>query len=153
MADSLPTPDIEELEAPECLRLLETVSVGRVGVTMEALPAVFPVQFVVSDGAVIFRTVPGTKFDSATAGSVVAFEADDDRTGGAPIRWSVLVRGIAQALTEPAELSAARALPLGSWAREGGADRFVRIYPTVITGHRVAESAPVRDHARTGSVS
>jgi uncharacterized protein len=144
---------VEELEAEECLRLLGSVSVGRVGVTIEALPAVFPVDFVVNDGAIVFRTVPGTKFDAATSDYVVAFEADAEGTTEDPTRWSVLVRGIARVLTEPAEISAARQLPLESWAWEGGADRFVRIYPTVITGRRIVEQAPAREHARTGSVS
>jgi nitroimidazol reductase NimA-like FMN-containing flavoprotein (pyridoxamine 5'-phosphate oxidase superfamily) len=152
MSDNPPSDDVEELAAPECMHLLDSVSVGRVGVTIEALPAVFPVRFVVSEGAVIFRTVPGTKFDAATAESVVAFEADAEGTAADPTRWSVLVRGIARPLTEPEDVSTARALPLGSWAWEGRADRFVRIYPTVITGWRVAERVPAREHARTGSV-
>ena len=147
-----PPDAVEELDAPECLQLLESARVGRIGVTIDALPAVFPVEFVVSEGAVVFRTVPGTKLDGATAGSVVAFEADSLGTLDDPTRWSVLVRGIARPITEPAELAAARALPLDSWAWEGGADRFVRLYPTVITGRRIADPAPAREHARTGSV-
>ena len=152
MATSPPTHDVEDLDAAECLRLLETVRVGRVGVTVEALPAVFPVEYVVSEGAVVFRAVPGTTLDTATAGSVVAFEADATGTLDDPTRWSVLVRGIARPLTEAADVVAAGALPLGSWAWEGGADRFVRLYPTVITGRRIAVPAPDREHARTGSV-
>jgi len=152
MVQDPPNEGVEVIAAAECLNLLDSVSVGRVGVTIEALPAVFPVRFVISNGAVIFRTVPGTKFDAATAESVVAFEADAEGTVTDPSRWSVLVRGVASPLTEPEDLSAARALPLGSWAWEGRADRFVRIYPTVITGWRIAERAPAREHARTGSV-
>src|SRR5579864_9394187 len=90
---------IEELAPAECLRLLASVPVGRVGVTIDALPAVLPVNFVVSDGAVLFRTVPGTKLDTATAGAVVAFEADGyDPPSDA---WSVLVRGVARPLVGP----------------------------------------------------
>ena len=91
MAENRLSPYLEELAAYDCLRLLETVSVGRVGATIEALPAVFPVHFVISDGAVVFRTVPGSPFDAATAGSVVAFEADVEGTAEHPNRWSVLV--------------------------------------------------------------
>ena len=128
---------VEELGAAECLRLLASVPVGRVGVTIDALPAVLPVNFVVSDGGVVFRTVPGTKLDAATAGAVVAFEADAYGVAARPDSWSVLVRGVARELTGTAELAAAHALPLESWAWEGGADRFVRIEPTVLTGRRV----------------
>ena len=104
---------------------------------MDALPAVLPVNFVVNDGAIVFRTVPGTKLDAATAGMVVAFEADHygdetDRWG-----WSVLIRGVAEKIADPTELQAARTLPLESWAFDGSADRYVRIVPSIITGRRV----------------
>jgi nitroimidazol reductase NimA-like FMN-containing flavoprotein (pyridoxamine 5'-phosphate oxidase superfamily) len=128
---------LEELSSDECLRLLASVPVGRVGITIDALPAVLPVNFVVHDGVVLFRTVPGTKLDVATAGAVVAFEADSYGSDGAPAGWSVLVRGVAQEVTDPDELAAARALPLESWAWDGIADRFVKIEPTLVTGRRI----------------
>jgi nitroimidazol reductase NimA-like FMN-containing flavoprotein (pyridoxamine 5'-phosphate oxidase superfamily) len=128
---------IEELAPAECLRLLASVPVGRVGVTIDALPAVLPVNFVLSDGAVVFRTVPGTKLDTATAGAVVAFEADGYDSPTSTDAWSVLVRGVARPLVGTDELSKARTLPLESWACDGGADHFVRIEPTVLTGRRV----------------
>ena len=132
---------IEVLAPAECLRLLASVPVGRVGVTIDALPAVLPVNFVVSDGAIVFRTVPGTKLDAATAGAVVAFEADSYGTAPSTGGWSVLVRGVAHELTETSALAKAGTLPLESWAWDGGADRFVRIEPTVLTGRRVVGPA------------
>jgi nitroimidazol reductase NimA-like FMN-containing flavoprotein (pyridoxamine 5'-phosphate oxidase superfamily) len=137
---------IEELAPAECLRLLASVPVGRVGVTIDALPAVLPVNFVVSDGAVVFRTVPGTKLDAATAGAVVAFEADGYGPETSTGDWSVLVRGVARELTGPDELATANALPLESWAWDGGADRFVRIEPTVLTGRRLVRPDVRRNH-------
>jgi uncharacterized protein len=133
--------EIEELAPAECLRLLASVTVGRVGVTIDALPAVLPVNFVMSEGAVVFRTVPGTKLDAATAGAVVAFEVDAHGTAERPGGWSVLVRGIARELTKPSELAKARALPLTPWAWDRGAERFVRIEPTVLTGRRIVETS------------
>ena len=44
----------------ECLRLLATVPVGRVGVTIDALPAVLPVNFVMTGGAVVFASAAMT---------------------------------------------------------------------------------------------
>jgi nitroimidazol reductase NimA-like FMN-containing flavoprotein (pyridoxamine 5'-phosphate oxidase superfamily) len=130
-------PGVEELEPEECLRLLSTVPVGRVGVTIDALPAVLPVNFVVSNGAVVFRTIPGTKLDASTKDAVVAFEADAYGTNEDPGGWSVLVRGVAREVTDPAERASVDALPLESWAWDGEADRFVRIEPTIVTGRRV----------------
>ena len=119
---------IEELAPGECLRLLASVTVGRVGVTIDALPAVLPVNFVMSDGAVVFRTVPGTKLDAATAGAVVAFEADAYGTAESPGGWSVLVRGVARELTDPlgagqGACASARVVGVGSWSRPLRADR------------------------------
>ncbi len=136
------SPGIFELSPDRCLALLATVSVGRVGVTIDALPAVLPVNFVVSDGSVVFRTVPGTKLDAATRGAVVAFEADAYGNSEDPQGWSVLIRGIARELDDPAELAVARTLPLESWAFDGTADRFVRIEPTLVTGRRVVGQRP-----------
>ena len=130
-------PGIYELTPDDCLRLLKTVPVGRVGVTIDALPVVLPVNFVVNDDAIVFRTVPGTKLDAATKGMVVAFEADHYGTSTEPWGWSVLVRGVAQEITDPTELQAVQTLPLESWALDGSADRYIKIVPTMISGRRV----------------
>jgi hypothetical protein len=128
---------IVELDELECRELLGRESVGRVGVTIDALPAVLPVNYTLHEGAVMFRTVAGTKLDAATANTVVAFEVDSggerEEDGGA---WSVLVRGVAREVTDPTELRAARSLPLESWAFDGAADHYVRVEPTLITGRR-----------------
>ena len=126
-----------ELGPVECLELLGSVPVGRVGVTIDALPAVLPVNFVVWNGSIVFATVPGTKLDAAAANEVVAFEADGFGTPHAPGGWSVLVRGIARVVTDPGELADIERLPLDSWAWDGTASRYVCIEPTVMTGRRL----------------
>lgn len=127
---------LEELSDQECLALLRTVPVGRVGVSVEALPAILPVNFVVDRGEVLFRTVPGTKLDAAIRRVVVAFEADgyDVATGEA---WSVLVRGVAEEITDPGRKSEADRLMPRSWAFGDSADHLVRIPITVVTGRRL----------------
>ena len=59
------SPKLSELSPDECLRLLAGVPVGRVGLSVRAMPAVFPVNFALLDGEVVFRTVEGTKFHAA----------------------------------------------------------------------------------------
>lgn len=129
------SPKLSELSPDECLRLLAGVPVGRVGLSVRAMPAVFPVNFALLDGEVVFRTVEGTKFHAAVAGAVLAFEADgyepDGRSG-----WSVLVQGVSRVVTEPAELHRARQLTVESWAVDGAADRIVRITSTFVSGRR-----------------
>ena len=102
-------PTLCELTADECLTLLTSVPVGRVGLSIDALPVVLPVNFAVIDGNIVFRTVAGTKFDAATTGAVLAFEADRYAPSD-PSGWSVLVQGVAVPVTDPNEIARLAAL-------------------------------------------
>ena len=124
-----------ELSEAECLSLLAEVPVGRVGVSIGALPVVLPVNFVVIDGDVVFRTVAGTKFHAAAGGAVVAFEVDSWHHSGRN-GWSVLVQGTATVVTDPAQLADVRLANLDPWAVDGSADRVVRIETVVVSGRR-----------------
>ena len=133
-------PVLSVLSRDECLRLLASVPVGRVGLSVGALPVVLPVNFALLDGDVVFRTVVGTKFHAAAEGTVVAFEADGyahDGTAG----WSVLVQGMSTVVTEPAELLRVQELTVYPWAVDGSADRVVRIIASTVSGRRF-ERAP-----------
>ncbi|MGD0942757.1 MAG: pyridoxamine 5'-phosphate oxidase family protein [Acidimicrobiales bacterium] len=121
-----------ELSRNECLRLLATSPIGRVGLSIEALPAVLPVNFAVLDGDVVFRTAEGTKLHAATVGRVLAFEADGYATDGLS-GWSVLVQGVSRLVTEPTELHRALQLTVEPWAVDA-ADQIVRITSTMISG-------------------
>jgi nitroimidazol reductase NimA-like FMN-containing flavoprotein (pyridoxamine 5'-phosphate oxidase superfamily) len=124
MPDSPPV--LEELTRSECLKLVEGGGVGRVGINVEALPAILPVDFGILDQDIVVRTVPGTRLDAALTGAVVAFQADfTDRSSGDA--WSVLVRGVAHKLTTREDLCAAKTLGLRSWAIDDKEDCFVRI--------------------------
>lgn len=126
-------PDV--LDVDECIALLRSRPIGRVAISVGALPVVLPVNYRVQDDAVVFRTAKGTKLAAATAGHVVAFEADDydedGRTG-----WSVLVQGRAEELTDPSMLERARALGLEAWAMDGAADHLVAVRIDRISGRR-----------------
>jgi uncharacterized protein len=99
---------------------------------------VFPVNFVLDRQMVVFRTDAGTKLDAACHGSRVAFEIDGTDTA-ARTGWSVLVRGEAIEVTDPAELARLRKRRLDPWA-PGDKAQFVRILPAALTGRRI--SAP-----------
>lgn len=127
---------LEALERDECLRLLATAPVGRIGVTIGALPAILPVNFALVGSHVVVRTVPGTKLDAAMRHAVVAFEADGYALDGSS-GWSVLVRGHCSEVTDPAERAALSASPPRPWAfAEGVADRFLRIDLSFVSGRR-----------------
>ena len=125
---------VRELSRARCLELLATAIVGRVGVSVRALPVILPVNYLLDGERVIFRTVPGTKLDAAVHRSVVAFEADAHDPDGA-WGWSVLIQGVASEISAPADLERARKLLTRTWAFLGeGAVRFVSIEPTFMSG-------------------
>ena len=141
---------MEKLGRDECLALLGTRSVGRVGITISALPVIFPVNFCLLDGDVIFRSSPGSKLTAAAQRAVVAFEVDEAdamyHSG-----WSVLVVGPAYDITDPAELEQARSLPLLPWA-PGTKGHFIRIRSEIVSGRRLGTFAANQD-AKPNSIS
>jgi len=125
---------VEELSRAQCLELMATMPVGRIGVSVRALPVILPVNFVLVGENIVFRTISGTKLDAATANAVVAFEVDsyapDCKSG-----WSVLIRGVSSEITDPEELRALTDIPLRAWALDDRiATRLVRIESSFISG-------------------
>jgi nitroimidazol reductase NimA-like FMN-containing flavoprotein (pyridoxamine 5'-phosphate oxidase superfamily) len=86
------TIQFEEIPPEDCLILLDLAYVGRIGVSVQALPVILPVNYVMHEGDVVFRTSSGTKLAAATAGAVVAFEVDHHDAHGTR-GWSVLLQG------------------------------------------------------------
>ncbi len=94
----------QELTKSECFELLAHEHLGRVAVVDDRGPVVVPVTFVLDRHMVVFRTDEGTKLDAASRGSRVAFEIDGI-DAVAHTGWSVLVRGEAVEVIDPAELA------------------------------------------------
>ena len=109
-------------------------------------PMMVPVNYVLDRYMVVLRTDEGTKLDAAIRGSRVAFEIDGTdaatRTG-----WSVVVRGEAVEVTDPAELARLRKLPLHPWA-PGAKTHYVRILPAALTGRRICAPGRSFESAR-----
>ena len=125
----------EVLSREECFDLLRSVPVGRIGLSMSALPVVLPVNFAVDGDRLVMRTAAGSKLDAALAGAVVAFEADqyDAETGEA---WSVLVRGSASVLAAPEDVRRLADFALTSWVAEQS-DQWVTISTDLVSGRRI----------------
>ena len=127
---------LELLSEEECRALLADAGVGRVAITLGALPAVLPVNYGLLEGDIVFLTGEGTKFQAALRQSIVAFEVDEIdplQEGG----WSVLAIGVAHEMTDESELAAARALGIRPWV-QGARTHFVRLHPEMLTGRRIA---------------
>lgn len=131
----------EVLSEAECLRLLRSERIGRVALTLNALPAILAVNYRVIDGTVMFYTGLGRKILAALDEAVVAFEADqldpDADTG-----WSVVVVGTACHVTDRGIIEAAQ---LAGLRPRGNSDhaQLVCVRPEILTGRLVddAESA------------
>jgi len=130
---------LDLLTEPECYDLLASGSVGRVGVTVGALPVILPVNYRTVDRDVVFRTSPGTKLRAALDHAVIAFEVDalDERRRSG---WSVLIVGRAHEVVDPREVAQLDALGLEPWAGDGGRDRWVRLHPEFVSGRRISQA-------------
>lgn len=135
MAVEEPAPGVAYLEAHHCWALLRSNEVGRLAVSIGDRPDIFPINYVVDHGTVVFRTAEGTKLAGAIKGEAVAFEAD----GYAPNSgeaWSDVVKGRAEEISRVQELLDDTAdLPLFP-GHAAPKQRFVRIVPDEISGRR-----------------
>lgn len=126
---------LEVLSEAECFRLLASKSLGRVGLTVGALPTVLPVNFRLIGEHIYFRTSAGPKLEAATSCAVVAFEVDDID----PIShdgWSVVVTGVARPVENAEEISRLDAIGIPLWT-PAPQTRVVAISADVVTGRRL----------------
>jgi nitroimidazol reductase NimA-like FMN-containing flavoprotein (pyridoxamine 5'-phosphate oxidase superfamily) len=88
----------ETLDRAECLRLLGTGSLGRVGLTAGGLPWVVPVAYRYDGERILIRAEHGSTLAEGARDAVVAFETDHLDPG---IRegWTVMATGIAREVT------------------------------------------------------
>ncbi len=138
-------PVLEELDEAECLRLIASGGIGRIGYSGRYGPTVMPVNYQLYEGTIVFRTTPDSATDEdlrtgiANAEYKVAFEIDDfdtaERTG-----WSVLIQGSAHHVESEAERVSIVDAGVDPWPG-GGRDLFMRITPSRITGRRVSQTS------------
>lgn len=123
------------LDVDDCLTLLATHHFGRVALNDDDGPIVLPVNYILDQGSVLFRTDDGTKLAAARESLRATFQVDhvdEPRRFG----WSVMVRGKITEVTDPDELDRVRRLPLDPFAG-GERARFVRMLSASITGRMV----------------
>ncbi len=126
---------VETIPPSQCLALLRDAAIGRLGVvTEDGGVDIFPVNFIVDHGEILFRTDAGTKLDRVVEHGRVGFEADHfdwyERTA-----WSVIVKGAASLVSGRADLIDLFDVDVVGW-HPGPKPHFVRIEPDSITGRR-----------------
>jgi nitroimidazol reductase NimA-like FMN-containing flavoprotein (pyridoxamine 5'-phosphate oxidase superfamily) len=129
---------LEILPFDRCLRLLATVSVGRVSFFADGEIVVLPVNYVMDGQDPVFMTARGSKLSTAEGQAVVAFEADayDEGTRSG---WSILVNGRAFVIYEDAEIHRLNGLGLHPWVTTAIHPFWIRIRPTAISGRRTPD--------------
>ena len=120
------------LPESECWQLLSRVSLGRLVTSADGIPAIFPVNFVVQERTVLFRTAAGTKLVSSAINNQVLFEADDHNASDG---WSVIVKGVARSLHTDEDIERAERAHLLPWTATVK-EHYVRVIPTQVTGRR-----------------
>ncbi len=108
---------VTHLTDEQALETLATKTFGRLVVHRKNDIDLFPLNYIVNDGKILFRTAEGTKLFSLNLNEDVLFEADDveQAAGGTGEAWSVIVKGNARILRDSAEINAADELPLKPW--------------------------------------
>lgn len=130
-------PRMEEIDAAECWALLDDHGVGRIATEGQDGLVVFPVNYQVVDGKIVFMTADDSDLARASASGVeIAFE--QDRVDEAFSQgWSVLVVGAARTVSDRSEAArlkeAAHSEP---WAG-GERGTVVTLAPRRVTGRRV----------------
>jgi uncharacterized protein len=132
---------LEILPFTDCLRLLDSVPVGRVGFLADGEIVILPVNHLMDGPDVIFRTASGSKLSSVGSKNPIGFEADeyDARTRSG---WSVVISGFTEVVESDAETERFERLGLESWGGAAARDpHWIRIRPTSITGRRTPGTA------------
>lgn len=128
--------DLVPIPEAECWGLLAEAPLARIGFSTDGGPDVLPVNHLVHDGRLVFRSAPGSKLGVAAAGSTVAIEVDEydpeSHTG-----WSVVAYGHAHIVTEPEHLSELHSIDFAPWTSPDLRDLWIEVDVERISGRRV----------------
>jgi nitroimidazol reductase NimA-like FMN-containing flavoprotein (pyridoxamine 5'-phosphate oxidase superfamily) len=135
-----PRTDMFELDRFECLRLLATTGVGRIAVSVTEWdhPVIRPVNYLFdrASQSVLIRTAPGSKLHAILRSTRATFEIDGIGPAGR-VGWSVIITGVSEEITNPAELRRIEGLGLEPWA-PGRKGHWIRIRVNTVSGRRIS---------------
>jgi uncharacterized protein len=124
-----------ELDRAECLELLAAKSVGRIAYVGDTGPRILPVNYILAEDCIIFRTVPDGEIFRHALNSTCAFEIDETEEffeSG----WSVVTVGRLQHATEDDFAGMRYGRLPEPWAG-GNRSMFVRLPCEHVSGRRV----------------
>lgn len=136
---------LEQLSESECWALLRSVDVGRLAApTRDGGADIVPVNHVVDQGSIVFRSALGTKLTLALDAAEVAFEADNAAARVADQRddpWSVVLHGPADLIEHRTDVFDSFELSVTPW-HDSHKPYFVRLSPRTISGRRFRLEQP-----------
>jgi nitroimidazol reductase NimA-like FMN-containing flavoprotein (pyridoxamine 5'-phosphate oxidase superfamily) len=135
MSGSSHVVNYDDLEESVCWRLVGRVAVGRVGFVYDDDPIVLPVNCVVVDDKIAFRTAGDSMLHALGDGVKVAFEADHVDPV-AESGWSVLIRGNLWEVVDEEFRARLIGAAVHPWA-PGPIDRWMMIVPSSISGRSI----------------
>lgn len=119
----------QTMTAAECRRLLTTCEIGRVAISVGALPLVLPVQYSLHGDQLLLRTPGHHEVSDSIQGQVVGFQSDRlDLDHG--VGWCVSVTGTVHVAHDAPMTTAVH-----GWFSDGV---VLALDTDVIVGHRVA---------------
>jgi nitroimidazol reductase NimA-like FMN-containing flavoprotein (pyridoxamine 5'-phosphate oxidase superfamily) len=129
-----------EIDDDGCMRMLAAASgrVGRVALNVPGSPpTIRPVNYAFDEPthSVVFRSALGSKLREELSSGTAAFEID----GSDPVEhtgWSVIIKGEAEEVTDPAEIDRLEDYGLEPWA-PGVRTHWVRIGASSASGRRI----------------
>ncbi|MHA7271297.1 pyridoxamine 5'-phosphate oxidase family protein [Arthrobacter sp. HLT1-20] len=122
----------ENMSTDEAWKFLANTSFGRLALSVDNKPDIFPINFLAHQQKLLMRTNPGTKLAELTVNDQVAFEIDGLAEDQA---WSVVLKGTARVLESQTEIDAVMDLPLTPWLQTLKYT-FVEITPSSVRGIR-----------------
>ena len=126
-----------DLSRADCLKLLAGCRFGRVVSAIDGKPLIRPVNYVFDEPSqsVAFRTADGVKLHELRHVDHAMFEIDDiDPVARAG--WSVIISGVPEEVTRPAEIRRLDGLGLDVWA-PGRRPHWIRIGAWTVSGRKI----------------
>lgn len=121
---------VRNLNEQESRDRLKKATLGRIVVRRSDDIDIFPVNYVLDEENLYFRTAEGNKLFTINLNHDVLFEVDEVKDG---VAWSVVIRGSADLVQDPSEIAAIDELGLKPWVPTLKYN-YVRIIPGEITG-------------------
>lgn len=129
-----PRNGMQILDDDACWDLLRGQPVGRLAVAIAGEVEIFPINYLVHDRQIVFKSAQGSKLAALAANARVTFEIDG-YTPESGEAWSVVVKGLAHELQRFSEIYEAEELPLFPW-NASPKDFYVSVRPREIAGRR-----------------